>query len=148
MGKELSRKTSVLVLALAGVSLLALRVLTLVASPQPQIDVFVTNNLACDYLLAGQNPYAATYPDVYKGTLPHLPGFFYWPALLYCLTPFRWRGDVRDATIAADLITAAMLWASARQLRWQPLPAAFLLLAWLTFPVCLFVLEQAWVDPL
>lgn len=135
--------------ALAAVSLVALRLFTLWIDPAPRIDVFVTNTLACDHLLAGKNPYSATYPDVYRGAYQHQPGFFYWPGVVYALAPFRGLlGDIRYGTLAADVLAAGLLVVAARRYRWPPLEAALLGLLWLAMPVSLLVLEQAWIDPL
>ncbi len=136
-----------LVIAWAVVPLV--RAETIGAAPDPGIDVFVTNTLASDYLLAGKNPYAGDYPDVYEGRYDYQPGFFYWPAYLFWATPFRaLLGDVRWAMIAADLLTAAALVVVGRKLNFPATTTAMLPLVWLAHPVSLLVLELAWIDPL
>jgi hypothetical protein len=128
--------------------IIAARFAALAATPRPQIDVFVTNSLACDYYLDGQNPYSARYPDIYEGTKDYAPGFFYWPAYLTFAAPFHAAfGDIRFAALAADLLTALLLAMIARRAGLSRTAASLLPLAWLTNPVGLMVLELAWVDP-
>jgi hypothetical protein len=110
--------------------------------------VFVTNTMACDYLLRGQNPYSAAYPDVYDGKYGYAPGFFYWPAYLVWVAPFRAAlGDIRYGIVAADALTAVLLAAAGRKLGLSPYTAWLLPLVWLAHPVSLLVVELAWVDP-
>lgn len=136
-------------LAIAWAIVPLVRIQTLHASPNPAIDVFVTNTMASDYLLAGENPYAAHYPDVYQGKFDYQPGFFYWPVYLFWATPFRaLLGDVRWAMIAADLLTAAALVFVGRRLKFPATTTALLPLLWFAHPVSLLVLELAWIDPL
>ena len=40
---------------------------SLFTSPQPFIDVFTISTAACDYFHLGINPYAQSYPDIYRG---------------------------------------------------------------------------------
>ncbi len=150
---QLSRRRLPLVvwpaLAIAWAVVPLVRFQTLQASPNPPIDVFVTNTMASDYLLAGSNPYAGEYPDVYEGKFDYQPGFFYWPAYLYWAAPFRaWLGDVRWAMIAADMLTAVALVVVGRKLELPTVTTALLPLVWLAHPVSLLVLELAWIDPL
>jgi hypothetical protein len=127
--------------------LLFARALAILAAPAPAIDVFVTSTLACDHALAGENPYAAEYPEIYGGKFGYTQHFFYWPAYLLWALPFRaWTGDIRYALLAADLLAAVGLYALAR--RTLPRSTAALVSAtWLSCPVSLLVLELAWIDP-
>ena len=135
-------------LGFAWIVLLVIRVATLQATPEPRIDVFVTNTFACDYLLAGNNPYAAWYPDIYEGASGYAPGFFYWPTYLYWATPFRALfEDVRFATLAADLLVSGLLLVAGIKLGLSRPAAALVPLVWLSHPVSLMVLELAWIDP-
>ncbi|MCO6457784.1 MAG: hypothetical protein J5I93_20965, partial [Pirellulaceae bacterium] len=127
----------------------ALRVVAWHASPQPAIDVWVIGNLGCDQLLSGDNPYAAEYPNVYGDAYDHQPHFFYWPGYLLAAAPFRaLLGDVRAATVAADVLIVVCLLAAGRSLRLPRKTVRLVCLLWLLHPVSLFVLEQAWIDPL
>ncbi|MEX0642351.1 MAG: glycosyltransferase 87 family protein, partial [Pirellulales bacterium] len=146
--KPWSSRSLVSLAAIGWVALIASRVLTIIAAPSPEIDVFVTNTLACDYFLAGQNPYAAWYPDQYDGRYGYAPGFFYWPAYLYWAAPFRALfGDVRYAAIAADAFTAALLVRIGRQLDLDQPTRMLIPLVWLAQPVSLLVIELGWIDP-
>jgi len=126
-------------------------------SPNPLIDVHVINNLACDYFLHGKNPYAAQSPETYqgggdhrtyKGQYDYRPAFFYWPAYLYWSTPFRWAlGDVRYGHLCAELLAAWLLTRIGKRLSIPPPTTYLFALLWLMQPVSLFVLDQAWIDP-
>jgi hypothetical protein len=149
VGARLPQRYALTPLVVAGVVLFLLRVLTLVISPHPRIDVWVNGNHGVDTLLAGGNPYTAAYPDIYRGRYGYAPAFSYGPAYLYWVTPFRaWLGDVRYGTIAADLVTAALLLAIGRKGRLDPRVSWTAAMVWLANPVSLFVLEQAWIDPI
>ncbi len=135
-------------LGLASGLILAARVATLWATPEPQIDVFVTNSLACDYLAEGVNPYSAWYPDIYDGKFGYAPGFFYWPAYLIWAAPYRWLLlDIRYAAFTADIVTAFSLGFIALKAGAAPRMAALCGLIWLSHPASLLVMELAWIDP-
>lgn len=128
---------------------LVLRAVVPSVSPSPFIDVFTSNTAAAAHLLEGRNPYAQTYVDIYGGTYDYRPGFVYWPALLAWITPaLKLFGDIRYGALIADIFTALLLAATARRMGLsrgtQWLSAA----GWLSFPVSLFVFEQAWIDPM
>ncbi len=143
-----SRKASVALLVVCFVSLFAMRISSVAATPAPQIDVFVTNSLACEHFLDGRNPYAQTYPDIYEGTKDYQPGFFYWPAYLYVATPFHALGDIRFAVVAGDLLTAAFMVLLLRRVGLKGDAVWLAPLAWLACPVSLMVLELGWIDPI
>jgi hypothetical protein len=146
-GAELPEKVEWQAALICCAGLLFARALAILAAPAPAIDVFVTSTLACDHALAGENPYAAEYPDIYGGKFGYSQHFFYWPAYLLWALPFRaWAGDIRYALLAADLLAAVGLYALAR----RALPrstAALVSAAWLSCPIGLLVLELAWIDP-
>lgn len=129
--------------------LLAARIATIGAIPEPGIDVYTTCTLACDYFAAGENPYSTEYPDVYDGRYEHDPHFFYWPAYLFWAFPFRLLfGDVRYGLVAADFVAAIFLWKTGQRLKLSDVNAALVALAWLAHPVSLLVTEAAWIDPI
>jgi hypothetical protein len=143
-----SPRTTVFLAALGCTVLVFTRLLTIVAAPSPEIDVLVTNTLACDYFLAGHNPYACWYPDIYDGRYGYAPGFFYWPAYLYFAAPFQALfGDVRYASVAADVLTAIILALVGRRLNLDLATRALVPLVWLAQPVSLLVIELGWIDP-
>lgn len=125
------------------------QVLTLVASPHPDIDVFTITTSALDHLAAGRNPYPQAYFDIYGGRYGYAASPNYWPVLFYALLPFRVAlGDLRFGFVAANALCA---WLLARATRASCAPAgegARNALLWLSFPVGFFVLEQAWIDSL
>ncbi len=122
-------------------------------SPAPYIDVFVFEAQGADALMAGTNPYAMTFPNIYghgdfygpglveNGRL--LFGFPYPPLSLYFSTLSKWlTTDPRWAQVTA-LALAAGFMAYARGGRLGAGAAALLLMT----PRGLFVLEQAWTEP-
>ncbi len=143
-----SPRAGAALMATCFVALFAMRLGTVVASPTPQIDVYVTNSLACDYLLDGRNPYSQQYPDIYEGAKDYEPGFFYWPAYLYVAAPFHALGDIRYAAVVSDLLTCAFLVVLLRRLGLKGDAVWLAALAWLACPVSLMVLELGWIDPL
>lgn len=134
--------------AVCGGLLVAARVFVLYSSPQPYIDVFTINSEAAEHLLAGRNPYSQTYHDIYGGSLGYHPGFTYWPSYLLLSTICKTvLGDIRTVTILCDLVGAVALGWIVHHYHRNITAAWLLALLWLAFPVSLFVLEQAWTDP-
>jgi hypothetical protein len=122
-------------------------------APAPFIDVFVFQAQGADALMAGANPYAMTFPNIYGhghyygeglvGDGRLLFGFPYPPLSLYLSTLSKWlTTDARWAQLTA-LALAAGFMAYARGGRLGAGAAALLLLT----PRGLFVLEQAWTEP-
>jgi hypothetical protein len=131
------------------ISLLLLRVAVLFASPAPHIDVFVSSTHAADEFLAGRNPYLAEYVDIYEGRYGYTPAYVYWPVVLFLQAPSRLIfGDIRMASVLADCVTWLIAWLLLRRQGGTPRGVSAWLLAWFTFPVQLFVLEQSWMDPI
>ncbi len=132
----------------------ALGVWLLHASPSPHIDVFVFQRDAAQALLAGLNPYAMTFPDIYGGSSPFYGpglsvggrlqfGFPYPPlSLLLALPGQVLAGDHRYAQLVA-LTAAGGLMAYVRPGRLGAAVAALYLFT----PRGLFVLEQGWTEP-
>ncbi len=123
------------------------------ASPNPFIDVFVFQRDGAAELLAGKNPYALQYPDIY-GNSPFYGegvsvngklnfGFPYLPlSLLLSLPGHVWFGDYRYAQVAASGLAALLLMYT------RPSPIARALAAlYLFHPRAFFVIEQGWTDP-
>ncbi|MEO5970083.1 MAG: hypothetical protein ABIQ95_09160 [Bdellovibrionia bacterium] len=167
---ELGKKLIILyrILAVAIISLLICAQFLIPAlSPHPLIDVFVNNTAAVDFFLKGKNPYSQTYVDIYHGLFSYLPGFLYFPGLLFCLAPFRYLfGDIRFTFVFAQILNAILIYRIAKR-RGPAKPGKnqqeadrqsvvmaeailpFLLPAlWLSFPVTYHVLEQSWTDTL
>jgi hypothetical protein len=120
------------------------------ASPEPAIDVWWQFQQSAAHLLAGLNPYTTPVLDP-SGAAERfgyvVRGYAYPPGPLFVQTlAFAAFGDVRYASLAADLATAAIVWSVARPVRWTT--AALLALLVLHQPRSLFVLEQSWQEPL
>ncbi|MHB8878664.1 MAG: hypothetical protein ACYC8T_33610, partial [Myxococcaceae bacterium] len=140
-----------LIASLAGL-LIGARIYTLYASPSPHIDVFTTSRQAVEFFLQGKNPYAQSYVDIYGGAYDYAPAFPYWPG--YLLWASGWAKvlggahDVRASLLIAEVLCAAVFAGWMRRLRFSWPVAALGAALWLSFPIDLFVLEQAWIDPL
>ncbi len=123
------------------------------ASPAPFIDVYVFQRDGVNALLAGNNPYALRYPDIY-GNSPFYGeglsvggvlqfGYPYFPlSLLLALPGQVFFGDYRYAQLGAMALSAAFI-AYARPGRVGIAAASLLLFT----PRVFFVLEQGWTDP-
>lgn len=133
-------------LLLGASALLLLASLALVpkASPAPAIDVFTVGTQGADLLAQGQNPYQATYQDIYQGRYSYKPGYLYWPGTLILQTPSRLLlGDIRYLSILCQVSAAVSLWLltpGAAPRKWLTT------LLWLSFPVSFVMLEKAWID--
>ena len=138
-----------IVLGIAAVCLIAARFMIPFASPAPFIDVFWINTWAVGDFIHGKNPYSQVYPDIYKGHYGYQPGFTYWPSyLLAASIPAAFKLDLRFLNVICDLSFAGLLvWFSVRS-KFTVTMAWPLALLWLAMPVSLFIIEQAWIDPL
>lgn len=128
-----------------------LRVSVPLVSPTPTIDVFVVLQESLKNLIHGENPYLTQISDVYRGAANFgydIVGYYYPPATLYALLiGYVLFEDARYTLILAEALTAALLWTVGR--RHLSLRATQLLLLLFLFqPRSLFVLEQAWIEPL
>lgn len=132
----------------------ALGVWVIQHAPRPPIDVFVFQRDGVNALLQGQNPFAMTFPDVYRsGSGFYGPGlsvdgrlqfgFPYFPLSLLAAVPGQLLGhDPRYSQLGATVM-AALLMAMARPGGLGTAAAAL----YLTTPRTFFVLEQAWTEP-
>jgi hypothetical protein len=129
----------------------ALGMYTIHLSPEPHIDVFYAHREAGDALLAGRNPYAASWPDIY-GNDRNIPGsvaqgrvvsgLSYPPVSFLCAFAGHLLGDFRYAALVA-MSAAALLIGFSSAAREAGLIAALFLFTPRTF----FVLEQGWTEP-
>ena len=128
------------------------RVHVLETSTHPAIDVWTSSQRAVDYFLDGKNPYTQSYVDIYHGRYDYFPSFPYLPAYLYAATLGVWLvpslHDVRVSLLASELVVATFLYLIARREKLPVFTSALLAAVWLALPVCLFILEQAWIDSL
>ena len=124
------------------------------ASPQPQIDVFLFQRDSIAALLHGENPYAITFPDIYRSSPffygPGLSvggrltfGFPYPPLSLFLAMPGQiLAGDFRYSQLAAMTLSGGLMAYS------RPGPVASAAAAVFLFtPRVFFVLEEAWTEP-
>ena len=131
----------------------ALGVWVIHRSPDPVIDVHMFHRLAVAALQSGTNPYAITFPDIYKHGAFYGPGlavngrllfgYPYFPLSLLVVMPGQMlAGDTRYAQLAA-IELAAVLMAFSRRTSYGVVAAAL----YLTTPRIFFVLEQSWTEP-
>lgn len=134
---------------IAGLCLITAQFLVLKASPSPKMDVFTSTTAATQFLVAGKNPYTQKYTDIYNGAQRYAPSFPYWPGTLYWATPFGYLfGDIRLGFLLAELLSAFCIALIARRRGLDEWSQWGFSLAWLSFPVCLFIIEQSWIDTL
>lgn len=121
--------------------------------PNPFIDVFVFQQDSSRMLIDGYNPYALTFPDIYRGhdelygpgILQNgrlLFGYPYMPLTLLITAPGLLGHDVRYA-MAAAITLAAVLIALAR----PSLLSQFAAVAILFMPRTLYIIDQSWSEP-
>jgi hypothetical protein len=121
----------------------------LALSGEPHVDVYVVQQLGCDTLVHGGNPFAMTFPDIYGPGAGFYPqgavangqvqcGYFYPPLSLLLDLPGYLAGDLRYSHLAAVLIAAGLIGYSRRYFT----PAVWLLFT----PRLLFILENAWIE--
>lgn len=121
----------------------------LLASPDPKIDVFQIAIEAANYLVEGKNPYSESFSDFYQGAYGYVPGYIYLPIILYTNTAaILFLGDARFTYIFSLLVILFFLWRLGRDQGGSRVSSTLLPLVWVSFPVTLFVLEQAWNDTL
>ncbi len=126
--------------------LFVLKILTLINSPAPHIDVFTSNTKAVQGFLNGLNPYQLSYDDIYNGQYDYSAGFAYWPGVLIAKTlGYLIYPDVRVVLIICDILSFfGILYLGGVNKKVGLVFALY----WFLFPVQNFVLEQAWVDPI
>ncbi|MFA5021897.1 MAG: hypothetical protein WC508_02375 [Patescibacteria group bacterium] len=136
-----------------------LRLLIIFYSPAPQIDVFWFLDGGAKALVAGHNPYSEVFFNPYTADQgKQLYGdanfqndnYSYLPTTIFLTTISKlFFGDVRFIYLFAVFGTAAIIYFLVRRKFGQPAEIAELLsLLILYAPLSLFVLEQAWSEPL
>jgi len=122
------------------------------ASPSPRIDVWPIHQQAAQALVSGRSPYS---PGVIEANDSSHQGIvvrsYGYPPMNAVLTAVAYAatGETRWATLAAIVLGGYLLWLTARRGRRPGEPWPDLLLACFLFhPRGLFVVEQAWGDPL
>jgi hypothetical protein len=152
--RRVSGWRALVLLVLAGVAGL----LVIAGSPTPKIDVFTLQQEGARDLWRGLDPYSSVFSNPYgpEETLvfygaPHtaLSHYPYPPmSLLFSAAGWRLTGDVRHAFLVAQLATGAGLYVLARRHVAQSGIALAVAGLFLVHPRGLFVVEQAWTEPL
>lgn len=145
--KYFSSRISFIFFFLTAALLFIAKIFIIYISPAPHIDVHVVSNMAADFALQGKNPYNQIYPDIYNGAYAYAPNFVYGPTCLWWSLPFRLLGDVRFGYIVAEFLTLFGLLLFLKKYLHEKNLIYSIAILWLAFPVSLFVLEQAWIDP-
>lgn len=128
------------VFTFAVIAAIAFRIWMPIVSPHARNDVLAMGQMSSQALLQGKNPFS-THTSSY-------PGYVYLPADLYIQTiSYRLAGDVRYASVLAEIVIAFALWRLARR-RWSEATAQLMALLFLYAPRGLYVIEFAWLDPL
>lgn len=127
----------------------------------PVIDVRMFQEVGAEALIAGENPYTETYPDVYVlAGRPELSEFFYGegvseggtltyrfpylPGSALVVVPGRLAGDVRYVHLAASLIAGWLLARNAKDLQMGAVGATVVMLN----PSFLAMIAFAWTEPI
>jgi len=139
-------------LALGG----ALRVLAVTGSPAPVIDVHTWLTAAPEFLLAGQNPYRASYPSPYgteRAARFHIPGApephpaSYPPGVILSGVPAGLLGcDARYTNVLADVLAGVALLLVGWRAR-RPDLGVLASALYMCLPRVVFMVEQAWYEP-
>lgn len=124
-----------------------MRIATIFFSPHPSIDVFYVTNGAVDNLVQGINPYSTSYFNPWPGGYSN-PGYL--PMIIFMNIPGRLLfGDIRFGYIIAQLLTAAVIYSLLqKKYRDDKIMIELPVLMFMFLPNSLFVLEQAWIEPL
>ena len=131
---------------LSSITLLFLsKILLLLYSDPPHIDVFTSNTDAAKYFLQGLNPYAQTYRDIYNGTYNYTPGFAYWPAVLLVQSLGQIMGDIRISHLLCDALSAFFLFKIVVKYQHKAI-ALLAVLFWFAMPIQNFHFQEAWID--
>lgn len=133
---------------LIGLALIA-RLVTILYSPRPAIDVFWTLDSGADQFLQGKNPYALEWTfHNYLGeeTINHKT-IAYLPLTLVTTTFFKALfGDIRTVFVFSSFVIALAIYLMTKKFGYSSKMAELLTLTFLYSPLSLFVLEQTWVD--
>lgn len=122
-----------------------LRILMVVSSPSPYIDVFDKLTTSSKMILRGVSPYSIVYKEMYKGIVPD--AFVHFPGIFVFLTPAYYIfGDIRFAYIFFDILVVLLMLRMSDRKNAEFCKVISML--YLFNPISLFVLEQSWLEPL
>jgi len=121
------------------------------ASPRPEIDVWEIHQQGAALLLEGRSPYGDVIRSTDTATFDRVHRDYPYPPIELALTTAGYlvAGDSRWAALVSVLVGSGLLWLVARRRVSPGDPWPDLLAAALLFhPRGLFVLDQAWGEPL
>lgn len=135
-----------------------IRCATVVAVPEPVIDVYYWLRDAPAELMHGKNPYAAAYFNCYGTELAKTLHMYhpewdnhpaaYPPLPIFLTMPFRALGlDIRLANVVCDLVAGAVLFLAAYRRR-NPLTGLMAAALYLNLPGVPYLIELAWYEPM
>jgi hypothetical protein len=118
-------------------------------STSPHMDVYLVQQLGCDAILHGRDPFAMTFPDIYGPGSGFYPagavvngqvqsGYDYPPLSLLLDLPGVLAGDLRYAHLVAIVLAVAL----AGYCRRNFAPAVWMLFT----PKLFLILENAWIE--
>lgn len=124
-----------------------MRIIVVLASPNPDIDVFNVANEQVDNLLAGKNPYSSEYTSPWINWKSN-PSYL--PSIIFLNTPGRLLfGDVRFGYIFAHIIIASIIYLLLnKKYKHDKIINEVPVLMFLYLPTSLYVLRQTWIEPL
>lgn len=138
-----SKKIKTFIFALLIFLAFTLRILMVLGSPNPHIDVFDFIKLGGSGLIKGINPYSNTYTPMYDGVTPNY--YTYLPTtILLTLPSVAIFNDPRYAMVFTDLIVAFLIFKIFKK---GDEKYAFPLI-FLYNPISLVVLEESFTEPL
>lgn len=130
--------------------------LTITLLANPHIDVFSLQTGGANDLLAGNNPYAGAYPNIYTaeesraflgGTPLQITSYPYPPLILLLTTLGQGlAGDVRASLLIGQIAVGLVLWRLALASRCSPRQAHGVAALHFVNPMNAHVLTQAWND--
>ena len=127
-------------------------------SSNPRIDVYFIQQLGCDALVHGHDPYAITFPNIYGPRQAYYPpdsvvngvvqcGYFYPPLSLVLDVPGFLLGDVRYSLWAALEVTFALLALGVPRRRGVVFDLGPVVLL-MFLPGIFTLMENAWIEPM
>lgn len=124
-----------------------IRIFSIVSAPNPTIDVFYILRDGPKQLLEGKNPYQMSYPAPYGVYIPTIV-FVYGPLTPFVFLPSVYLfNDPRYTLVAADLLTAYLIFKLAQRLKVKENIAKMIIVIFLFHPLFPFMTEQAWLEP-
>ncbi|MBI2327749.1 hypothetical protein HYU92_05530 [Candidatus Curtissbacteria bacterium] len=147
---SLTTKGNLVKLSFFGLIVVAvvLKVMVLISSPSPRIDVFDMLADGPKYLFFGKNPYSELYTQRYVGVMPDYFTYFPLAFLIFAPADFLFS-DPRVTYIVGDLICIFFLYKLVVLAKSKFKTTRYLIpLIFLYYPSGSFILEQSWLDGL